>query len=125
DTEYIPGREHVFQLRSYCYDIEKGREFSLKDLIASMPGCRETILRETNRQLREMGHGQVLLDSFDTLIQKGLFYYDEYLIYIFFDKGTLLGNDSFFTTIDISLLGDDFFKGLGVGPAGNVSGGGS
>ncbi|MFZ5643074.1 MAG: RsiV family protein [Bacillota bacterium] len=112
DVEFIPGRDHVFRLSSYCYDIKNGREFSFKEVLAGMPGCHKTILGEVNRQLREMGHGKANLENYEALAQKGLFYYDEYMIHVIFNKGTLIENESFFASIDVALLGEDFYQAL-------------
>lgn len=110
DNEFFPGKQPLHFMRSYCYDIKKGKSFTLKDLFGKYPDYRDVIVSETKKQIRQGGHNPDMIRDFDSLAQKAVFFYNQNTINLFFERGTILKDQNFQADIDFSVLGEDSFK---------------
>lgn len=110
DHVFIPNGKGEFSMNSYCFDLEKGRPLTLKDLLGKYPEYRAKIVEKTKKSLRERGLDPALAVDFETLAGKTGFFFDENMIFIYFKKGTIPREDFFSVDIQLSELGEDAEK---------------
>lgn len=106
DSQHVHGKDPVHWVQAYCYDIKKGRQFTLGGLLSKYPGYREKIVTEVQRQLLESGYSPQLLESFASL-EKAAFFFDEKAIY-FYIEGADFQHGGFHAMVPLSHLGEDY-----------------
>lgn len=110
DHVFIPNGKGEFSMSSYCFDLEKGRPLTMKDLLGKYPEYRAKIVEKTKKRLRERGLDPALAGDFETLAAKTGFFFDENMIFIYFKKGMIPREDFFSVDIQLSELGEDAEK---------------